>query len=320
MEFQFAPMEGITYGMFRKLHHQMFPGTSEYYTPFIAPDQDRSFKPKYLRELTMDREEYRLIPQLLVNRAEAFNITADKLHDLGFDEINLNAGCPSGTVYAKYKGSGMLRNLTEYDQLLDKIFSHAAVKGVQVSIKTRLGIHTTDEFRDLLNIYNRYPVKRLIIHARTRDGYYKSAPDLEAFAEAVGNSRIPVSYNGNVYSRSDLDKVLSLAPNTKAVMIGRGMIRNPALIRELAGGDTLKAEELRTFHDALTESWLESGLSPSFTVERMKSLWSYMQDLFPQNRREIKAIMKARTLADYRAGVSVLFSDGILQLSNDPML
>ncbi|MBO5567774.1 MAG: tRNA-dihydrouridine synthase, partial [Clostridia bacterium] len=100
MEYFYAPMEGITLSRFRQIHHEMFPGVSEYYTPFIAPDSNGGFRAKFLRELTTDCGQVPLIPQLLVNNAEAFCLTADRLIELGFREINLNVGCPSGTVFA----------------------------------------------------------------------------------------------------------------------------------------------------------------------------------------------------------------------------
>ena len=114
MEFLFAPMEGITFALFRQIHHMMFPGITEYYTPFIAPDSEGSFKPKYLRDLTSDRSaNLSVIPQILANNATAFSITAGKLQALGFTEFNLNAGCPSGTVFAKHKGAGMAASSRE---------------------------------------------------------------------------------------------------------------------------------------------------------------------------------------------------------------
>ena len=165
-ELLFAPMEGITLFRYRMIHHRMFPGAAEYYTPFIAPDSKGSFRPKYLRELTSDCNSLRVIPQLLVNNAEAFSATAEKLRELGFGEVNLNIGCPSGTVFSKHKGAGMLTDLASLDAVLDGIYSHAEQKGYRVSIKTRMGVHSTEEFPAILECYRKYPISKLIVHER----------------------------------------------------------------------------------------------------------------------------------------------------------
>lgn len=303
--FLFAPMEGITYAGFRTFHHACFPGASEYFTPFIAPDSRGSFKKKYLKELT---EGVPSVPQLLVNSAEAFNLTSLKLYDLGFREINLNAGCPSGTVYSKHKGAGMLRDLDSLCRLLDAVFEQAEQRGYRVSVKTRMGDHSTAEFPEVLAVYNRFPLSRLIVHARCRDDFYQGTPDLRGFRQAMDLSRIPLVYNGDIRTVEDWNRLKETAAPA-SVMIGRGAVTNPALFRELTGGAGLTAEELRCFLEGLTEIWLESGLEPRFTLERMKTLWAYMKDLFPDEKKQIKAILKANSLENYRAVVSELLAE-----------
>ena len=311
MEFLFAPMEGITFAVYRRLHHRFFPGAAEYYTPFIAPDTTGSFKPKYLRELTNDScSGYKVIPQLLANRPEPFMITAGKLMDLGFEEFNLNAGCPSGTVFAKHKGSGMLADLSSFRAFLDAVFSDAEKRGYRISVKTRMGVHSTSEFPAILKLYNAYPLSRLIIHARDRDGQYSGEPDPAAFAEAFRQSSCPVTYNGDLFSAASLEAVLSLVPEAGSFMVGRGAAANPALIRELSGGDSLRCEELEAFHEALLTAYLEGGLSPAFAVERMKQLFYYMHWMFDDCRKEYKALLKSKTLPDYRAAAGNLFHSG----------
>ncbi len=312
-EFLYAPMEGITLSRFRQIHHEMFPGVKEYYTPFIAPDSNGGFKSKYLRELTEDVEQVRVIPQLLVNNADAFCLTAERLCALGFREINLNVGCPSGTVFSKHKGAGMLTDLTALNALLERICSHAERAGYQISVKTRMGVRSTEEFPAILKIYEKYPIKKLIVHARCRDDFYQGRADLKGFAEAASGCGLPLVYNGDIAAAGDLEALNAAAPQIASVMIGRAAVANPALFRVLKGGEQLKRGELREFHDRLTEAWMEGGLSPNFTVERMKTLWSYMQAMFPDNPREVKTILKSRSMESYRSAVSVLLSTGLFQ-------
>lgn len=312
-EFLYAPMEGITLSRFRQIHHELFPGVSEYYTPFVAPDSNGGFRTKFLRELTTDCGLVPVIPQLLVNNADAFCLTAGRLFELGFREINLNVGCPSGTVFSKHKGAGMLRDPASLDTLLDRIMDHAEKTGYRISVKTRMGIHSTDEFPGILEIYEKYPVKKLVVHARCRDDFYEGRADLARFAETVSDCRIPLVYNGDITSEKDLEVLRLAAPQVGSVMIGRAAVANPALFRVLQGGNQLTLRELKEFHDRLTEAWLEDGLSPAFTVERMKTLWSFMQAMYPENRREVKAIMKSRTMDSYRSAVGTLLSAGFFQ-------
>ena len=311
--FLYAPMEGITLSRFRQIHHEVFPGVSEYYTPFIAPDSNGGFRAKFLRELTADCGRVPVVPQLLVNNEDAFCLTADRLIDLGFREINLNAGCPSGTVFSKHKGAGMFRDLASLDTLLDRIMDHAEKTGYRISVKTRMGVHSTDEFPEILEIYEKYPIKKLIVHARCRDDFYQGRADLTRFAETISDCQIPLVYNGDIESEKDLEALCLAAPQVACVMIGRTAVANPALFRVLQGGNQLTLQELKEFHDRLTEAWLEDGLSPVFTVERMKTLWSYMQAIFPENKREVKAIMKSRTMDSYRSAVGALLSTGTFQ-------
>ena len=306
MELSFAPMEGITGSIYRRVHVRFFPGADVYYAPFIAPDGTGRFKGSALRELLAENNEgVSLIPQLLVNAPEPFLAAAEALGDLGYEEINLNIGCPSGTVVAKHKGAGMLGDLESLERCLDEIFTRCPLR---VSVKTRLGLSSTREFPAVLSLYRRYPLARLIVHARDRAGMYQSRPDLDAFAPALDDSPFPVIYNGNIFSVRDYEAIVRQFPALSGVMLGRGAAADPALFRRINGGSALTAEELRAFHEALLDETLASGLAPSYTVQRMKELWFYMGCLFPGADRALKTILRSRSLPDYRAAVGSLLS------------
>jgi len=304
MELSFAPMEGITYSVYRRVHTELFPGADRYYAPFIAPDSTGKFKVGNLRDVLPENNEgITLVPQLLCNAAEPFLAVARELRDLGYEEVNFNLGCPSGTVVSKHKGAGMLGDPAQLDACLADIFSRCPLR---ISVKTRLGLHSAEEFPAIVEIYRRYPLSRLIVHVRDRDGMYKSKPDREAFA-AVLDCPFPVEYNGNVFTPADLASLLACYPALDAVMLGRGAVTNPALFRQLRGGAALTAAELQAFHDRLVETYLAEGLAPHYTVARMKELWFYQLCMFPGSERAGKVILKSRTLPDYRTAVSALF-------------
>ena len=307
MKLSFAPMEGISSRLYRQTHARFFGGVEEYFAPFIAPDGNGKFKASALRDILPENNEgLRLIPQLLVNRAEPFLRVAEQLAGLGYEEVNLNIGCPSGTVVAKHKGAGMLLDLRSLDDCLAEIFSRCPMA---VSVKTRMGLERTEEFAQILEIYNKYPMKRLIIHARARSGMYKSRVDLPAFLAALPKCRCPIWYNGDVFSPEDMAK-LKEAHGLTGVMLGRGAVADPALPRLIRGGDALSAGELKAFHDGLLERFLAEGLGEQAAMARLKELWFYMLYKFPDSKKEAKGLLKSQRLGDYTAAVEALFASG----------
>ena len=309
MLLDFAPMEGVTGCLYRQVHAACFPGAARYWAPFIAPDGAGRFRAAALRDiLPENNRDITLVPQLLCNTAEAFLAVSRELGAMGYRELNLNAGCPSGTVVPKHKGAGMLADLQSLDAFLDEVFSRCELR---VSVKTRLGLASTAEFPAILEVYNRYPLCELVVHARDRAGMYKSPVDLPAFAAAFPVSRAPLRYNGNVVDRASYEKVMSTIPGLERMMIGRGAAADPALFRLLSGGAPLEAAELRDFLDRLLSAFLNAGLGERFALSRLKELWYYLIWKFPGAQRQAKAINKARTPGDYRAAVQALFASGL---------
>ena len=306
MLLSFAPMEGVTNAEYRRVHRRFFPEADRYYAPFIAPDAGGRFKRSHLNALLPEANEgVRLVPQILANNAEAFLGAAETLAELGYTEVNLNAGCPSGTVVSKHKGAGMLGDAAALDAFLKEVFRRTPVA---VSVKTRLGLHSTADFPTLLAVYRRYPLSELIVHARDREGMYQSKPDRAAFAAALEDAPWPVCYNGNVFTAEDLASLRRDFPALERVMLGRGAVTNPALFRVLRGGEPLRREELRAFHDALLDEALQGGLPPVYALARMKEIWYYMIWLFPDSAKLCKALNKSRDLSAYRDAVSALFA------------
>ena len=161
MKYYLAPMEGITGFIYRNSYEKFFGGIDKYFAPFVVPNSSKSLKTKELRDVLPENNKgINLVPQILTNDSEGFILTAKKLKDLGYNEINLNLGCPSGTVVGKKRGSGFLVHKEELDKFLEEIFK---IDDIKISIKTRLGMDKPEEFYELIKIYNKYPMEELII-------------------------------------------------------------------------------------------------------------------------------------------------------------
>lgn len=306
MNLSFAPMDGVTGAIYRRVHRKHFTGADRYYAPFIAPDAQGTFKLSHLRDVLPDNNlDIPLVPQILTNSAEAFLTVARKLQELGYEEVNLNAGCPSGTVVAKHKGAGMLSDLRSLDDFLADVYSRTPVK---VSVKTRMGIKSTDEFEKILEIYNKYPISELTVHARHREGQYKSEVDVDGFEKAFRASKNPLAYNGDVFTVNDMETLKTRFPTLESAMIGRGAAANPAIFRMIKGGSPLTRAEAADFHAELLEETLATGMSGAFAAARMKELWFYMIHLFPDSAKEYKTLNKTRTLDDYKSAAKTILT------------
>lgn len=308
MKISFAPLEGITGWVYRSIHHAMFPGLDAYYAPFFAPTGDSPLTNKGLADLQPEHNHgLTLVPQLLTNRAEDFLAAAKGLETLGYREINWNLGCPSGTVTAKGKGAGFLREPERLDAFFQRVFD--AAPDIQLSVKTRVGWEDEKEWTTLLEIFDRYPIRLLIIHPRVRQDFYREPVRLGAFAYAAEHSGLPLCYNGDLNTPADCTAIQARFPAVAGLMLGRGLIANPALGRQLQGGAPLEKGELRTFHDRLLEAYRETLSGERPVLGKMKELWFYHAALFDDPSRYMKAIRKSKSLADYRFAVDALFRD-----------
>ena len=308
MQFYFAPMEGITNYAYRQEHNRFFGGCHKYFTFFITPT-GAQLKGRGLREILPENNGgLAVVPQFLTDKADGFLALAQSAADLGYNEVNLNLGCPSGTVVSKGRGAGFLGRPDDLHRFLDAVFASAPIR---VSIKTRIGMESAEEFGDLLAIFNEYPIHELIVHPRVRSQFYRGLPDLDAFAQALAESRAPVVYNGNVFTQHDFNDLTRRFPTLQQVMLGRGLVANPALARPLAGGAGLTKEQLADFHRAVLDYTRRSVSGEKDVVYRMKEQWNYWSHLFDDHKKPLKAIRKATRLDAYLEGVEAMFGQAL---------
>lgn len=316
MRYSFAPMEGITGFVFRNVHAQCFPGTDRYFTPFLTVNQNRSFKTKEKKDISPDNNRnVRLIPQVIANKPGDFVWAVRYMEDLGYSEVNLNLGCPSPTVLRQHRGAAMLERPDDLDAFFDESFSLLGSDPVHISVKMRAGYSSFQEMEELVPIFNRYPFSEIILHPRTAKEAYSGKADREVYKNAAAAIHHPMTYNGDIQSGADLEDVLAKVPQTDSVMIGRGLLVNPALVRELQGGQKLEKAELKSYHDELLASYCEEFHQDRTVLFRMKELWSYMGrkiNAGEQDERLKRNIKKADRIEEYRLAVEKLFEAGEL--------
>ena len=300
MRYYFAPMEGLTDSIYRRAHHTYFSGVDRYYMPFLSPTIHRTLTHREDRELPMaDSVPFVAVPQVLTKVSEDFLWAARVCRDRGYDEVNLNVGCPSGTVVSKGKGSGMLRDPDHLDRFLEEIFRESALP---VSVKTRLGLEDPEEFVRILDIYNRYPIKELTIHPRVRKQFYNGSVDMEMFRYAAQKSRNPLCYNGDITAVTQIAKLQQEFPMVEAVMIGRGLVADPGL---LCGGTDVKA--LEQFMNALLEEYTVSFGGARNAMFRLKENWGLLHPRFEGVDKLWKKLRKTTDLEEYKAITAEIF-------------
>ena len=307
MKYYLAPMEGITGFVYRNAYEKFFGDIDKYFTPFIVPTSSNSFKTKELRDILPENNEgLNIVPQILTNDSEGFINTARKLQALGYEEINLNLGCPSGTVVSKGRGSGFLAKVDELDKFLEEIYK---IDDMKISIKTRLGKEKAEEFYKIIEIYNKYPVEELIIHPRTREDFYGNKPNLEIFKDALSISKHSICYNGDIFTLKAYKNFTDNFKDVDKIMIGRGLLSNPGLIKEIKYGEYLDKETLKSFQEEIFNNYKIVFNEDKNAIYKMKELWGYMIHIFDDNKKYLKKIKKSQTSNDLREATLELLNN-----------
>ena len=277
----------------------------KYFTPFIVPHKEKKFSTREKKELTPENNQgLFVVPQMLTNNAEDFLKTAKDIMAFGYKEINLNLGCPSGTVVSKKKGSGFLAYPEELDRFLYEIFEKA---DFDISVKTRIGKESPDEFYELLEIYNKYPMKELIIHPRVQKDMYKNVPNWDMYELAYRESKNPLCYNGDIFTAANAEAFKERFPETDTVMLGRGIIANPGLVNQIEQEDAELRNKLHGFHDMVYDEYQKISSGDRNVLFKMKELWFYMGNQFVGSEKLMKKIKKSEKLRDYEGAVQAIF-------------
>ena len=272
-QFYLAPMEEVTGYVYRNVYRAMFGDMDRYFTPFIAPTKKKILKTRERKEVAPENNQgMNVVPQILTNDTEQFLDTCNMLIGLGYHEVNLNLGCPAATVVSKKKGSGFLDDIGRLDQFFETVFEEMIKQQAIPNIN-----------------------------------YYQNHPNLDVFGEALKQSVHPVCYNGDIFTKEDYDTFRGRFPTVERVMLGRGVVTNPGLVREIRTGQTITTTELKEYHDRLYAGYREAMGSEKDALFKMKEVWSYLGKMFPESERELKKVRKANRPEEYQEAVRRVF-------------
>lgn len=299
VKYYMAPLESVTTWIYRQAHAKIYGRLDKYFIPFLEPHEKRDFKTRELQEILPEHNEnIYAVPQILTNRSEGFIKLAKALKDWGYEEVNLNLGCPSKTVVTKGKGSGFLAKPEELERFLTEIFD--ALSGeVKISVKTRIGKEDPEEFPALLELFNKYPMEELIIHPRVQKDGYGNVPRLELYELAEKQSLNPLCYNGDLYTREKIRNFAERFPGTERLMFGRGFLRDPGLLYNEGKDSKDIFEKFWAFHDLVYEGYQERNMGDRNVLFKMKELWSYQVYQFSEPERLFKTFKKVQDCNEY---------------------
>lgn len=219
---------GITTYIYRSAYEHHFGEIDRYFTPFIVNKRLSSREKNDI--LPEHNKGVDVVPQIMTNKAEDFLEIAEQLVSYGYERVNLNLGCPSGTVINKKRGAGFLACPDELDAFLAEVYEKSPMR---ISIKSRIGLEDEAEWERLISIYQKYPVDELILHPRTQRDYYKYPPRMDAYARAEREFSFPLCYNGEIHSVEAMQKLTEQFPKMERVMLGRGILKNPGLVGKI---------------------------------------------------------------------------------------
>lgn len=306
MDIYMAPMEGVTNYVFRKAYIKHFKGVDKFFTPFITPHMKKGFSKSELMELNANynKTQY-LIPQILTNNSDDFLKLAYEIKEMGYNEFNINLGCPSGTVTSKKRGSGFLQDVVALDRFFYDIFEKK--DDIKISVKTRIGFSDYDEWEDLLKVYEKYEFCEIIIHPRLRSDFYKNNIHMGAFLSACKELKQKLIYNGDINTLEDNVILNKNLPSNRVfgIMIGRGLVRNPFLAESIKKKDNIyDIDKAVEFLNDIVNEYLSLDFGERNTLFKLKEIWGMMLGDNEKYTKILKKIRKSNTVKEYNLVVN----------------
>jgi len=304
-----APLQGFTDFVFRKVHAEIFGGVDKYFIPYLSYGKGREIKKSQLKEvLPENNAAIPVIPQVLFSdQAELFDLIKIII-DYGYEEINLNLGCPYPMATNRGRGAAWLEKPDAFKELLGQLY--AKNLSVKFSVKMRTGMSNDQDAREIFSVLNQFPLEEIIFHPRTASQMYSGKANPLLFSEALTLVKHPMVYNGDLFSETDLERLSLLFPEQNSWMIGRGSLIMPALASRLRG-DIVDPKELRRkmreFHDRLLDAYSARLQGDSHILMKMNQFWTYFCESFDNPHKAMKLVKKSSNLVKYNAAVVEIF-------------
>ena len=298
----FAPLQGYTDDVYRRIHHELFGGITTYYTPFVRMEGG-GVRSKDMRDIRPEfNEGVPVVPQIIVKSMKEFEYLVSIIEEKGYQEIDINMGCPFPMQAKHGRGSGLLAH-TDIIQEISQAIQEK--KHLHFSVKMRLGWESQEEWKPVLDILNDTPLRQITLHPRIGTQQYKGKTDMEAFAEFYARCKHPLIYNGDITTLVDIQNIETSYPNLAGIMIGRGLLARPSLATEYVSGKEspweTRRNQLHEFHNRLMAHYETTANSEAQVHNRMRLFWEYMEAEI--GKKTYKKIMKAGNLKNYLAAV-----------------
>ena len=305
MEIHFAPLQGYTDFEYRRIHARHCGGVDTYYTPFIRWEKG-GIREKDIKDILPENNEgLHLVPQIICADTDEFKRLADTIQEHGYEEMDLNMGCPAPMQTKLMRGSGILPYPTRVSALLKEMERRPEVR---FSAKMRLGLEGKEEWRELSGMLNSSCLKHLTVHPRIGKQMYKGEVDMDAFNEVYSSIHIPIIYNGDVTSMEQVSSLLERYPGLHGIMMGRGLLARPTLAQECLMGKEMPHEErmsiLMQMHEDMLGYCTRKYKVDSQILLHIHSFWEYQESQL--ERKTWKKIMKAGNMKNYLEAIRKL--------------
>ncbi len=307
MKIYSAPLQGFTEALWRNLHNEIFGGIEEYFTPFIRYEHGE-IRNKDIRDIERKNNAIgNLVPQIIAATPEEMRPLVQLIRNEGYKKIDINMGCSFPLQARKKHGAGILPFPNMVSALMQEV---KMLPEFTFSVKMRLGWENKDECKAIVEILNDAPLSHITMHPRLGIEQYRQPADRDAFAEFSELCRHPLIYNGDITSVEDIKSIEGQFPHLQGIMIGRGLLANPALGREYKSGTPLSRNEMRTLvqtmHDQMLHSMSTRLQGNTQLLSKIKPYWEYL--LPDMEKRYRKAILKSTSAEKYIQAVNTALS------------
>ena len=291
-----APMQGLTELLFRKVYNTCFPGALDLaISPFLSLTHGNLADAwKKIDDVLPEanQDSIPVIPQILGKEPVEFVELANRLHEIGYTEVNWNIGCPMRRVTAKHRGSGILPYPDEVRSILDYIMPRLRPA---LSVKMRLGLHSPDEIFNLIPILNDYPLLNITIHPRTGKQQYSGQVDLDTFEQTLPLLKHQVIYNGDLCTVADFRRLRQRFPKIQHYMIGRGILYDPLLPLKIKNNHPADLKATLLFVTVLSDAINQLPIREESRMRKTKEYWCLVRRSLPITEQQATAVLRAQT-------------------------